>query len=854
MSESKYNPDPSEPPTLVRGLLILNVVKPTRISSIEVELNGVATTSWPEGVGTRRVEITEAHKIYSASTTAIPRRPVAMRPRSSATHSPLTGHSPERRNVAGDVQPRSGTSHPHTGSFGVGNAVGENPAQTLEELRQALRDNLEGHVYSHGRSLTISVLAASPPSSFLSHRASFSLPTPPMTQSSASSISNVSLPRENDTASDGSHESALLSRYSSTEEELSQTRHSFLRSYSNSTSVARTSRTCSPENMRTSDVHRAHDTSHDAPHTRTGRTHSHFSLSAVLGAVKEVATGERSRSRDVDLSGKMERGRARTRVGDDEDAASNTNGRYGSVTGGANSVTPMSQPGHHLLGLGRIFGLDRDNDDQRERSSKEQGDGWKEFKKGSYTYPISFLLPPHLPPTLAHPHGTIVYSLKGVVHRPGTFTSKLSTYAPILVVAAPSVMTSEGGGDGDLGPVILERQWQSRLAYIAGLNGRVLVVGSQRGLDVPRDSLAHGEVEASADAAYGTVTLDLTLMPIEKIRVWRLSVYIDEQVKYVGRGVRDAGVRRVTLLDVEDVCSAEDAAVLGENEKRRTKQMDKGAVQVALLPTPFSPHRSPLLRYLPASADSSILAGPGPYTLSATVGLSGCNDGNTAGLLHPTVKHKNSNVQVDHVLRIMIRVQKVGEDGASEQDEGGKQKLFDISIHTPVTILSVSCLALSGLCDAHHARRAVSLHPRAPNASYVFPDHARRLTVSGGMSVRLDKPGRRGEGQVRDIDQIVSSDAATPSGSGSGAGRGRDAPVHVDDGQRERPEVPSRAHSHPRAQPHPPHAPPSRPQPSLVSQQTQNPDSSLRYERLVSGLESEAGEAPPAYESVAGSL
>ncbi|KAF9237947.1 hypothetical protein BU15DRAFT_75558 [Melanogaster broomeanus] len=176
------------------------------------------------------------------------------------------------------------------------------------------------------------------------------------------------------------------------------------------------------------------------------------------------------------------------------------------------------------------------------------------------------------------------------------------------------------------------------------------------------------------------------------------------------------------------------------------------------------------------------------------------------------------------------KVQKVGEDGTNEQDEGGKQKLFDISIHTPVTILSC------------HRTPEYQLLPKY---SQIMQDGSQPQVACPCDSTN---PGGTGERQVRDIDQIVSSDAVTPSGSG--AGRGRNAPVHVNDGQRERPEVSSRAHSHPRTQPHQPHAP----QPSLVSQQTQNLDSSLRYKQLVSGLESEAGEAPPAYESVAGSL
>jgi hypothetical protein len=46
----RTNQQENAPPTsMVRGLLILDLCKPTRISSIELELMGKVSTSWPEG-------------------------------------------------------------------------------------------------------------------------------------------------------------------------------------------------------------------------------------------------------------------------------------------------------------------------------------------------------------------------------------------------------------------------------------------------------------------------------------------------------------------------------------------------------------------------------------------------------------------------------------------------------------------------------------------------------------------------------------------------------------------------------------------------------------------------------------
>ena len=37
------------PPGMLRGLLTLTLIKPTKISSIEIELVGKTSTAWPEG-------------------------------------------------------------------------------------------------------------------------------------------------------------------------------------------------------------------------------------------------------------------------------------------------------------------------------------------------------------------------------------------------------------------------------------------------------------------------------------------------------------------------------------------------------------------------------------------------------------------------------------------------------------------------------------------------------------------------------------------------------------------------------------------------------------------------------------
>ncbi len=54
---------------VLRGLLVLDLVKPTKVTRIDVELTSTTSTACPEGIGARRIEINEQHRVFHASTT-----------------------------------------------------------------------------------------------------------------------------------------------------------------------------------------------------------------------------------------------------------------------------------------------------------------------------------------------------------------------------------------------------------------------------------------------------------------------------------------------------------------------------------------------------------------------------------------------------------------------------------------------------------------------------------------------------------------------------------------------------------------------------------------------------------------
>ncbi|KAH9174969.1 hypothetical protein EDB89DRAFT_426043 [Lactarius sanguifluus] len=57
------------PPSILRGLLTLCLTKPTRISSIQVELIGQSMTTWLEGTAVRPTEMRDENKLFSATQT-----------------------------------------------------------------------------------------------------------------------------------------------------------------------------------------------------------------------------------------------------------------------------------------------------------------------------------------------------------------------------------------------------------------------------------------------------------------------------------------------------------------------------------------------------------------------------------------------------------------------------------------------------------------------------------------------------------------------------------------------------------------------------------------------------------------
>lgn len=201
---------------------------------------------------------------------------------------------------------------------------------------------------------------------------------------------------------------------------------------------------------------------------------------------------------------------------------------------------------------------------------------------------------------------------------------------------------------------------------------------------------------------------------------------------------------------------------------------------------------------------ASSFMGPGPWTFQQDLKLS-----NSCRALHFTNKNKQSNMVVSHTLKFVIRVE--SGDATAIDPKTGKKKLFDIMIHTPVHILSVSRLVQSHVCMLNHSHQC-RCNPEWTN----LPHYTKTFEDPDAVAhqcpcLRNNPPGR----SVRPTLEQTATRHSTDSESG--ASMAESSPVDTTMPSLHEDSVIGRTHL---------------------------------YERLISGQEGISGEAPPAYHTV----
>lgn len=122
---------------------------------------------------------------------------------------------------------------------------------------------------------------------------------------------------------------------------------------------------------------------------------------------------------------------------------------------------------------------------------------------GTYTYPISFNIPGNAPPTMSCDYGSVIWRLKANVHRPGAFKAKMSASREVITIACPTEEDTEESEN-----IIVERHWDQQLQYLISISGRAFYIG-------------------------GTIPISFALMPLVKMKIHRLLVFIEGIVAFI---------------------------------------------------------------------------------------------------------------------------------------------------------------------------------------------------------------------------------------------------------------------------------------------------------------------------------
>jgi hypothetical protein len=94
-------------------------------------------------------------------------------------------------------------------------------------------------------------------------------------------------------------------------------------------------------------------------------------------------------------------------------------------------------------------------------------------------------------------YGSIVWTLKATVHRPGKFIPRMEIVRSVNVVATPSEDATD-----DVESVTVNKTWEDQMEYYLSVVGRAFPIGSK-------------------------VPIQLTFLPLAKIKIHKVSVVID---------------------------------------------------------------------------------------------------------------------------------------------------------------------------------------------------------------------------------------------------------------------------------------------------------------------------------------
>jgi len=236
----------------------------------------------------------------------------------------------------------------------------------------------------------------------------------------------------------------------------------------------------------------------------------------------------------------------------------------------------------------------------------------------------------------------------------------------------------------------------------------------------------------------GAVPITLSLLPLEKVKIFKILVQLEERVDYFfafsDKARRKDPERQVELLSLQ------------------SKDEDTPLLPLPQVVTPATESTlHPLLRtYDDPSEFMASLMGPGPWKLQMALTVP-----DIPGTLHFSNKNKRAPIDITHTLKVVVRVQR-----GDEQDLDpltGRPKQYDIVMRAPVHMLSP-------LSNAHHTalpRYSEIVGASSPLAALCAPSEAngdrrrrghRSVIVQSQVATGVFRPLALSEEQSAEVD------------------------------------------------------------------------------------------------------
>ncbi|KAH8599972.1 hypothetical protein B0O99DRAFT_346862 [Bisporella sp. PMI_857] len=291
--------------------------------------------------------------------------------------------------------------------------------------------------------------------------------------------------------------------------------------------------------------------------------------------------------------------------------------------------------------------------------------GYQTFPPGTFEYNFEFNIDNSSPETTELPNASVRWMLECLIERSGTFKSNLIGSKEVLVIRSPSEDSLEL-----VEPISISRRWEDQLHYEIVISGKSFPSGSK-------------------------IPIAFKLMPLDKVQIHKLKVYVSENVDYhtSDRRVirRDAkGAQRKILL-IEKVAGkplAKEYSMcdikFNAGGEPSPEERERGRWEAERVR-----HRNNITGPLPEPTDN--LLGDidlpverliGPTEIEMQVQLPTCKmmKKDETKRLHHDCTWKN--VDVHHWIKIVMRISR-----RDPENPDGKRRHFEISIDSPFTIL-----------------------------------------------------------------------------------------------------------------------------------------------------------------------